>query len=108
MPYGTAQLAVNANVKDACKLAGVHRATVYDARDRDAAFRAEWDKAMADAVDNLRRWAWERAEALDTDILKFLLKAHDPMYRERHELTGAGGAPVTIRVVYDEPKEAGT
>ena len=100
-----AQLAVNANVKASAQAAGIDRGTAYDERERNPAFRAQWDAAIANAVDNLREIAWNLAVGLDPDILKFLLKAHDPMYREKQEITGKDGGPVTIRVVYDEPKE---
>lgn len=110
------ELARSCNVMMAAGVAGVSRQAVYQARDHDPAFMQAWKEAEADAVDALRLAVWDLAlgrMAANPDapapipwLLTWLLKAHDPMYRDtvRQEHTGADGQPVTIRVVYEEPK----
>jgi len=101
-------LADTCNVRAAAQAAAVNRQTVYEHRDRDPGFAAAWDQAIEDAADVLEAEAWTRARAQSDLLLIFLLKARRPrLYREtvRQEMTGKDGGPVTIRVVYDEPKE---
>lgn len=45
----------------ACEAAGINRTTAYKSRDVDLRFRAEWDKAVENAIDNLEHEAWRRA-----------------------------------------------
>lgn len=95
-----ATLSVSANVKDSAAAAQISRKTAYEARKADPAFAQAWDEALADAVDDLEKVAWERARNQSDDILKFVLRAHHPKYREasRIELTGAEGGPIQQEV----------
>jgi hypothetical protein len=101
------------NVQEACESSGVPRRTAYNWRDADADFAAAWEGAVEEAADRMEREAFRRAvegtnkpvyqqgrqvgeirEYSDT-LLIFLLKGAKPeKYRERQELTGAGGAPL--------------
>lgn len=67
------------NVRAACQAAGISRANAYKARFNDIKFCAEWDEAIADAVDTLEAVAWQRARTgLSDQVLMMLLKAHRP------------------------------
>lgn len=67
------------NVRAACQAAGIARANAYKARSNDTKFCAEWDEAIADAVDTLEAVAWQRARTgLSDQVLMMLLKAHRP------------------------------
>lgn len=115
------------NVRAACNAASVGRSTVYERRESDDTFKGAWDEAEQDGVDLLKAEARRRA-LLGVDepvyyqgkrvgfirrysdaLLMFLLKAHEPeVYRERYEVTGAGGGPVRHRLEVEEipPTEA--
>jgi hypothetical protein len=81
-------LARSANVTGACELVGVSRAAVYEWRDGDPEFAAEWDAAVSRGLDGLEDLAVERAKAGSDMLLIFLLKAHRPeRYRETKHLT---------------------
>jgi len=112
------------NVRQGCEAANIDPGTAYARREVDEAFAAAWDAAIALACDKAEAELYRRAvEGVEkpvtvagnreviteysNDLLTFLLRAHRPeRYRERRELTGPNGGPVTIRVVYDEPKAA--
>lgn len=111
------------NVRRACELAQVEPSTAYRRRETDKAFAAAWDAAIELAVDKAEAELYRRAvEGVEkpvtvaqqreiiteysNDLLTFMLRAHRKKYREKQEITGKDGGPVTIRVVYDEPKEA--
>lgn len=104
-----AAFAERANVRAACRAAGVSRQLAYETRKTDAEFARKWRTTRADAVDLLEEEAWRRAhdgtkkpvyqggalvgtvrEYSDTLII-FLLKAHRPKkYRDnfKHEHSG--------------------
>lgn len=124
-PAFLAVIADSMNVRAACDAAQVDSTTVYDRRKVDTEFAAAWEAAMSSAVDKAEAELYRRAvegvkkpttvagaavmvTEYSDSLLSFMLRAHRDKYREKHEITGAGGGPVTIRVVYDEPKEAGT
>lgn len=93
-----------ANVSAAVRVARVSRNFVYTQREADPAFAVAWDEALQTAVEGLEREAWRRAqtgvrrekgvyhkgELLATEVtteysdtlMIFLLKAHDPKYRD--------------------------
>jgi hypothetical protein len=78
-----AALADSANVRAACEAAGISRETAYHYREKNEAFRAEWETAIQDACDTLEEEAWKRACTTSDVLLIFLLKAHRPaLYRE--------------------------
>lgn len=112
------------NIREASRVANIDHTTAYKRRETDKAFAKAWDKALSDACDAAEAELYRRGvlgiekpvtvaqqrevitEYSDT-LLMFMLKAHREKYREKHEVTGPNDGPVLIRVVYDEPKEAG-
>lgn len=54
-------LRISCNVAASCRKAGVGETAVYNRRKIDAAFRAEWGAAIAEAVDRLEILLLERA-----------------------------------------------
>ena len=112
------ELSQTCNVTLACRAVGIARKTIYDYRNHDEEFAEAWDSAVEEAIDLLEGEARRRAyEGTVRDVfyqgercglvreysdglLQFLLKSHRPhKYRERHEITGADGGPITIEVV---------
>lgn len=84
-----AQLKMGATVSAAAKAADRNRRTVYDWRDQDAEFRAAWDDAIKESVevleDEVRRRALDPEDKQSYILLMFLLKKHDPTYRENYK-----------------------
>ena len=122
-PIFLAEIAESMNVRQGCEAANIDPGTAYARREVDEAFAAAWDAAIQLACDKAEAELYRRAvEGTDkpvtiaqqrevikeysNDLLMFMLRAHRPkLYREKQEITGKDGGPVTIRVVYDEPKE---
>lgn len=96
-------------VKEACRVAGVGRTTVYEARQQDEEFALAWADLEAEIVEEMEAEAYRRAvEGVTkplvsagkyvTDVteysdglLMFLLKARKPHeYRERVDVNHAG------------------
>lgn len=101
IPTFLATLRNSGNVRLACQKAGIDRKTAYKWKERSREFREQWQEALDDACDVLEAEAWNRARGGSDLLLIFLLKAHRPdIYREttRHEVTGAGGKPIQIKV----------
>jgi hypothetical protein len=110
----------SANVRWACLQVSITRQSAYEYREKHARFAAQWDEALADAIDLLEAEAWRRATTgtikptfykgvmvvdkqgqpigvpeCSDGLLTLLLKAHRPeRFRERFEHTGANGAPL--------------
>jgi len=92
-------LRTTCNVTASARHAGVTRAGAYKARSTSAAFRGQWDDAIAEGIDVLRAAAWERATSGQSDYLLWkLLQAHDPETYghpgNRIEHTGPDGGPI--------------
>ena len=103
-------------VSDACKAVGVARRSIYDKRDADPQFKADWEQAVDRGVDILEDEAKRRAaEGTEEPIfyqgeivatikkksdylMALLLKGHRTRYKERHELTGPDGQPLSSEV----------
>lgn len=79
-------LASGRSVKAAAELTSTNRRTFYDWRDQDPGFAKDWDDAIKEAVeeleDEVRSRALDRADKNSHILLMFLLKKHDPSYRE--------------------------
>jgi terminase small subunit-like protein len=111
-----AALRETCNVTKACELSGVARRSIYDWRDEDSEFAADWQKALDVAADLLEEEAIRRAkdgtkkpvyqggelvghiqEYSDT-LLIFLLKGAKPKkYSDLQRHTGADGeGPIQI------------
>ena len=89
----------SANVRAACKTAGISRSTAYSAKKRSERFRKAWEQAIEDAVDTLEAVAMDRARKQSDSLLMFMLKAHRPAkYREtiRTQHTGPNDEPIKI------------
>lgn len=88
------------NVSEACRAAGIGRRSVYEWRDDDKDFAADWAEAEAAAIDKLEKAAWDRATTDKSDrMLEILLKAHRPekyVERSKVEHGGADGAPINV------------
>lgn len=108
-----AELAARGSVVLACRAAGCSRANAYAERGRSAEFKAAWDEEKREAVELMEDEARRRAvegtlrpvfhggvqvgevrEYSDT-LLIFLLKAHDPKYRDRQQVEHSGGTVQT-------------
>lgn len=57
-----ASLAQSGNVRLACEAASIDRSTVYDLRDSDTSFAADWETALDESADRLEQEARRRAE----------------------------------------------
>lgn len=104
-------LRTTCNVGKSALAVDIGRSTVYQWRHEDPKFATDIDQAKRDAVEALEDEAHRRAfdgtlkitkhgtymEYSDT-LAIFLLKAHDPKYKEtvRNELTGANGDPLNL------------
>lgn len=104
-------------VKEACTVAGIHRSTAYEERQRNEDFALAWHQVEEETTERMEREAIRRAadgvekpvyqggkrvgavrEYSDT-LLIFMLKARRPeIYREttRHEHSGPDGGPITF------------
>ena len=110
-----AAIGETANVKAACKLAGVSRSAAYAWRDQDEDFRRAWDTAMKLGTAALEDEAARRAfEGFDEPVFyqgtqcgvirkysdtlaTFLLKAHAPeRFRERSQVEHTGDLTVNL------------
>lgn len=62
----------------ACRAGPVDRSTVYRLRQQSATFRAAWDEALAEGLDNLEVEAWRRARNGSDGLMIMLLRAYLP------------------------------
>ena len=107
--------ATSANITASCKVAKLDRNTVFYLREHDEAFQEAFQEAHDISVDALvaevRRRSidgdseptgWYKGKAggfitrRSDNLLMFALKQADPSYRDRWEVTGAGGQPLQI------------
>ena len=107
------RLKATGNVTLAATGAGVSRQQAYRTRNRNKAFRRQWDEAMEQAMDLLEGEARRRATGMNRDfwyagkvvgsereysdaLLMFLMRAHRPhLYRENMKVEHSGGMEVT-------------
>lgn len=120
-------------VEYACSAVGINKASVYNWRDSDPTFAAEWDEALDIAVERMESEAVRRGvegtlkpvfqqgacvgyirEYSDT-LLIFILKARKPkVYRDNVavEHTGKDGNPIkldtTTRIIIGPPEDDDT
>jgi len=107
----------------ACQETGIGRHNHYEWMSVYPEYAERFQQAKEDVADVLEKEAIRRAYAgveepvywkgercgtirkYSDTLLIFLLKGLRPeRYRERYELSGQGGGPVTFRVVYEEPE----
>lgn len=111
-------LRTTANVSDSALKINVSRTALYERRDKDPAFKADWDKAVELGTDALEDEGVRRAkdgvtkpvfykgmicggvqEYSDT-LLMFMLKGRRPeKFKDRNEVTGKDGEPLTVQIV---------
>jgi hypothetical protein len=102
------------NVYRATEDAHVPRSDIYYWREIDAAFAAEFAEAEKEAVEHLEAEAHRRAvegveepvfqggkevgriRKFSDTLLIFILKARDPKYRDRQEISGPKGGAITL------------
>jgi hypothetical protein len=115
------------SIRAAAEAVGINRQTHYDWLSDDETYPERFQQAKADAAERLEEEARRRAvEGVEEQtgwwkgkpggtvrrysdtLLIFLLKGALPAkYRERHEHTGADGAPLRTEIVFvDPPAEA--
>ena len=89
------------NVAAAARELGVTRQGLYLFIRKHPDCAAELEETRESAKDNIETVLYSKALAGEAWAVCFFLKtqAKDRGYTERQELTGAGGGPVTIRVV---------
>ena len=99
-------------VSHAAKDAGISREALYKKRKEDEEFRQKWDDAHRLGIEVLEDEAKRRAlhgvkepiyyegevvgfvrRPSDT-LMRLVLQAYNPKYREKHEITGADGGPI--------------
>lgn len=113
------QLAHHGNVTKALRGADLSRVYAYDRKGTDLEFAAAWDDAVKMGLQVLKDEAWRRAhEGVERDkfyqgrivgrereysdtLLMFLIKQHDPSYREHFDvnLGNAGGRPFMFQML---------
>jgi hypothetical protein len=123
-----AALAETCNVGRACKAVDISRVTAYEWRDKDPAFAEAWDKAKAIGVTALEDEAARRAhdgvatpvfhngfecgtvQKYSDTLMIFLLKAHDPKYRDqqRIDLGNADDKPFEVSGDVDRAARLGS
>lgn len=92
-------LANSANIRAACKAAGIARCTAYEAKEKDLAFAAKWEVALTEALELLEAAAFRRAIQSSDTLMMFLLRAHNPLkYREERHLNLKGNVQTDIVV----------
>jgi hypothetical protein len=103
------ELAIDANVSRTCRLLGVSARAAYNQREKDTKFAIEWDKAIKIGVNvGLVSEAHRRAHSgvpepifhqgkligfkkvYSDALLMFLIKKHDPSYREKIDYNFSG------------------
>ena len=113
-----------ANVSLACRALNLSRDAAYVRREKDPAFAAEWDNAIAEAVDHLEGEAWRRAfkgrrkpvyqggelvgyvKEYSDQLMQLLLRGHKPIYREKvlNEHVGKDGKSLAMEIVFVSPR----
>lgn len=92
-----ATLEETCNVSASARAAGLGRRTVYEWREDDPTFAADWDEAEEIAADKLEQVARERAIDGSDRMLEILLKAHRPeKFVERQHLKVEAIDPVEV------------
>ncbi len=94
-------LAATCNVSAACRQAKLGRSAAYAWKREDDAFSAEWEDAVAVAIDELEGAAYERAISGQSDrMMEILLKGHRPeRYVEKRQLEHIGNPDAPMRAV---------
>ncbi len=107
-------LRATGNVTLAAKYAGRSRNQAYYVRRRSEHFATQWDEALEEGTDLLKAEAWRRAvNGIDKPVyykgevvgsitkysdrlLMFLLKAHDPKFRDGSKVEQPGATDASV------------
>lgn len=114
------ELGQHGNVTRALADSKLNRAYAYERRVSDGEFAASWDEAVKVGLQVLKDEAWRRAyqgvlepkgiagkkvmvRKYSDTLLMFLIKQHDPSYREHFDLTlgNQGGRPFMFQMMLD-------
>ena len=90
-----------ANVREACRVAGVSRSMVYARRGKAKKFREAWDDAIEEALDNIELAVVSASLKGDMATARWFLSRRRPqVYGDRvaMEHTGRDGDPLIPRV----------
>lgn len=115
------KLAQTMNVTKAAEYIGMSRRYMYQVKDANPEFSADWDDAVAKATDAMIEEARRRGEKgvrkpvfykgkevaaireYSDTLLMFLIRGQRPEYAtERREITGKDGGPIEVRELTDE------
>lgn len=113
------------NVTAACRKIGIVRQAVYDVYTAEPDFAKRWDEAIKEGVETMEIEAHRRAvlgidkpitfQGVITNTVKeysdtlmiFLLKAHDPKYKDRQEVTHKVNDEITARLLSGRDRTGG-
>lgn len=93
-------------IRVAALAAAVDQDTVANHRKKDPEFDRQVEDAIQQAVDMLEAQAWQQS-IREPSLARFMLQHWKPgRYQDslRQEHTGAGGGPITFRVIYEDRK----
>lgn len=96
---------IGCNNEEIAALLGIGRATFYLHLERDPALQETLNEAAASGKATLRRLQWQRAASGDSTMLIWLGK-NMLGQRDKHELTGADGGPISYVVRAPTPVES--
>ena len=103
------KLAETGNLSESSAAVGIDRTTVHKARKRSPQFQAQYDEAMAAAMDKLSDEAMDlamgRGREQSENMVRFILSRRHPEYREKKQLEhniNAPPAPLIVETVSDE------
>ena len=88
-----ARLADGASVTQAAAAIGAGRATMYDWRAADEAFRTAWDEAVESATEVIKSVLYNQAREGNLLACIFWLKSHKPCVYNRKQVVAIGGDP---------------
>jgi hypothetical protein len=95
-------LRINGCVSHACLAAGIDRASVYQARQRDEAFAIAWTDAVDHSTEALEAEGIRRALQTSDLLLMFFLKARRPhIYRENAQIWRAEITEEQLAIIAD-------
>jgi hypothetical protein len=87
------------SISDAAAAVGAGRTAIYDWRDEDPTFRAEWDDAVEHATELVESVLYKQAREGNLLACIFWLKAHKPaVYNRKMQVTIGGDRnnPLTV------------
>jgi hypothetical protein len=89
-------LALTANVKMACRQAGITRKTAYQWKEQNPEFAELWADAIEDGLDLLEYAMFKRGVATSDRAAEFLLRVHRYKDAVKLEHSGPAGGPISL------------